>query len=88
MSNQKYLVRCDRSGVFYGEIEKQEGREIIMRNVRCIWYWNGAASPCRTGSCSTGITGSPAAASWAAMSLYRGAASTWTAAPRRRTLSA
>lgn len=44
MSNHKYLVRCDRSGVFYGEIEKQEGREITMRNVRCIWYWDGAAS--------------------------------------------
>lgn len=43
--SKKYLVRCDRSGVFYGEIEeKKEGREITMRNVRCIWHWNGAAS--------------------------------------------
>lgn len=44
MSNQKYIVRCDRSGVFYGEIEKREGREITMRNARCLWYWSGAAS--------------------------------------------
>ena len=42
--NQKYIVRCDRSGVFFGEIEKREGREVTMRNVRCLWYWNGAAS--------------------------------------------
>lgn len=42
--SKKYLVRCDRSGVFYGEIEKHEGQEITMHNVRCIWYWNGAAS--------------------------------------------
>ena len=42
--SKKYLVRCDRSGVFYGEIERKSGQEITMRNVRCIWYWNGAAS--------------------------------------------
>ena len=42
--NQKYIVRCDRSGVFFGEIEKREGREVTMRNVRCLWYWSGAAS--------------------------------------------
>lgn len=42
--NQKYIVRCDRSGVFFGEIEKREGREVTMRNVRGLWYWSGAAS--------------------------------------------
>lgn len=42
--SSKYIVRCDRSGVFYGEIERKEGQEITMRNVRCIWYWDGAAS--------------------------------------------
>ena len=41
---QKYIVRCDRAGVFYGEIEGRDGREIKMRNVRCIWYWDGAAT--------------------------------------------
>ena len=42
--NQKYIVRCDRSGVFFGEIEKRECREVTMRNVRCLWYLSGAAS--------------------------------------------
>ena len=42
--NQKYIVRCSRSGVFYGEIEKREGREVTMRNVRCTYYWDGSAS--------------------------------------------
>ena len=42
--SKKYLVRCDRSGVFYGEIERKDGQEITMRTVWCIWYWNGAAS--------------------------------------------
>lgn len=41
---KKYIVRCDKSGVFYGEIERREGREVTMRNVRCLWYWSGAAS--------------------------------------------
>ena len=44
MKKQKYIVRCDRAGVFYGEIEGRDGREIKMRNVRCIWYWDGAAT--------------------------------------------
>ena len=44
MEKQKYIVRCDRAGVFYGEIEGRDGREIKMRNARCIWYWDGAAT--------------------------------------------
>lgn len=41
---EKYIVRCDRSGVFYGEVDKRDGREVTMRNARCLWYWSGAAS--------------------------------------------
>ena len=41
---QKFIVRCDRSGVFYGEIEERNGRKIKMRNVRNLWYWDGAAT--------------------------------------------
>lgn len=44
MEKQKFMVRCDRAGVFYGEIEDRNGREVKMRNVRCIWYWEGAAT--------------------------------------------
>lgn len=44
MKNQKYIVRCDRSGVFYGEIERRDGQNITMRNARCLWRWYGAAS--------------------------------------------
>lgn len=42
--NQKFIVRCDRSGVFYGEIASRNGREVEMTNVRQIWYWDGAAT--------------------------------------------
>ena len=44
MENQKYIVRCNSSGVFYGEIEKRDGQNMVMRNARCLWYWKGAAS--------------------------------------------
>lgn len=44
MKNQKFIVRSDRAGVFYGEIKERNGSEAVMTNARCIWYWNGAAS--------------------------------------------
>lgn len=44
MEKQKFIVRCDRAGVFYGEIEERNGREVKMHNVRCLWYWDGAAT--------------------------------------------
>ena len=44
MDNKKYIIRCDRSGVFYGEIAKREGQEVTIRNARQLWYWDGAAS--------------------------------------------
>lgn len=39
-----YIVRCNRAGVFAGEIEKREGQEVTLRNCRRLWYWDGACS--------------------------------------------
>lgn len=44
MDEQKYIIRGDRSGVFYGEIARRDGKEITIRNARQIWYWDGAAT--------------------------------------------
>lgn len=44
MKNQKYIIRCDRAGVFYGEIAERRGSEADLMNVRCLWHWAGAAS--------------------------------------------
>lgn len=41
---EKYIVRGDRSGVFFGEIKARKGQEVVMTNVRRLWYWDGAAS--------------------------------------------
>jgi len=47
MENKKeqyFIVRCDRAGVFAGHIKSREGREVVMTDVRRLWYWDGAAS--------------------------------------------
>ena len=44
MENQKVIVRTEKAGVFYGEIKERTGSEVVMTNVRNIWYWDGAAS--------------------------------------------
>lgn len=41
---EKYIVRGNNSGVFYGEIESRNGSEVTMTNVRRLWYWDGANS--------------------------------------------
>jgi hypothetical protein len=40
----KCLFRCDRSGVFYGELVERKGQEAKLKDVRKIFYWDGAAS--------------------------------------------
>lgn len=44
MGKEKFIVRADRAGVFFGEIASREGSEVVMRNCRRLWYWSGAAS--------------------------------------------
>ena len=38
------VVRGDRSGAFAGFLESRNGREVILKECRRLWYWNGAAS--------------------------------------------
>ena len=44
METNKVIVRADRAGVFFGEIKERNGSEVVMTNVRRLWYWDGAAS--------------------------------------------
>ena len=41
---KKYIVRAKEAGVFFGEITEKNGDEVTMKDVRCLWYWSGAAS--------------------------------------------
>ena len=44
MENKYYIIRGDRSGVFFGQIAGRNGQEVKLRNVRKLWYWDGACS--------------------------------------------
>lgn len=39
-----YIVRGKNSGVFAGNIKERNGQEVLMSNVRRLWYWDGACS--------------------------------------------
>ena len=43
-TNKYYIVRGDRSGVFFGKINCQNGQKVQMIDARCLRYWDGAAS--------------------------------------------
>ena len=38
------IVRTHSAGVFAGFVESRKGQEVVMRNARRLWYWDGAAS--------------------------------------------
>lgn len=42
--NQNYIIRCDRAGVFYGQIAERRGTEADLVNVRRVHGWEGACS--------------------------------------------
>ena len=45
LSNLDYvMVRTYSAGVFAGYLVKREGREVLLKDARRIWYWDGAAS--------------------------------------------
>lgn len=38
------IVRTYSAGVFAGYVESRNGKEVVIRNSRRIWYWDGANS--------------------------------------------
>lgn len=45
MKKQKYvIVRTYSAGVFAGSLKSKKGQNVILNNVRRLWYWKGAAS--------------------------------------------
>lgn len=39
-----YIVRADRAGVFFGQIESKTKESVVMTGVRKIHYWDGACA--------------------------------------------
>lgn len=45
MENNLYcIIRTDRAGVFAGYVKERNGSEATLKDVRRLWYWDGAAS--------------------------------------------
>ena len=44
MDNEYYIVRGERSGVIIGQVTARNGKEVELRNVRKLWYWDGACA--------------------------------------------
>lgn len=42
--NRYVIVRTYSAGVFAGNIQTKDGKEVVLRNARRIWFWSGAAS--------------------------------------------
>lgn len=38
------IVRTYSAGVFAGTIVSRKGQEVVLKNARRLWYWEGAAS--------------------------------------------
>jgi len=45
MKKLKYvIVRTYSAGVFAGFLVSRKGQEVVMKDARRLWYWQGAAS--------------------------------------------
>lgn len=44
MDKQYYIVRTTNAGVFFGQIKERSHDEVVMINVRKVWYWDGACA--------------------------------------------
>ena len=38
------MVRTYSAGVFLGTLKSREGKEVVLKDARRMWYWDGAAS--------------------------------------------
>jgi hypothetical protein len=44
MKSRYVIVRTYSAGVFAGYLFSRNGQEVVLKNARRLWYWDGAAS--------------------------------------------
>ncbi len=44
MLGKKVIIRATNAGVFFGTLKEKTGDEVVLRDCRRLWYWDGAAS--------------------------------------------
>lgn len=42
MIGKKVIVRTHSAGVHFGTLAAKNGKEVVLRGARRIWYWEGA----------------------------------------------
>ena len=52
---KKVLIRANGAGVYFGTLEKMEGDQVKVTNVRNIWHWTGAS--CLSQIANEGVAG-------------------------------
>jgi hypothetical protein len=53
------IVRCDRSGVHFGEFVRTNGKGFVsLRNARRLWQWKGAFTLSRVANAGVDLSGS------------------------------
>src|SRR5271166_884295 len=43
-ANPYVIVRTYSAGCFAGHLESRNGKEVVLTDVRRLWYWDGASS--------------------------------------------
>lgn len=44
LTEQYVIIRTCSAGVFAGYLVERNGKEVVLRNARRLWYWAGASS--------------------------------------------
>lgn len=44
MSTNHVIIRSRDAGVFAGQLVSRDGSEVVLKDARRIWYWDGAAT--------------------------------------------
>lgn len=39
LTGKKVIIRTQSAGVHYGELSEKNGKEVILKNSRRLWYW-------------------------------------------------
>ena len=42
MIGKNVIVRTHSAGVHFGTLAAKDGKEVVLKNARRIWYWEGA----------------------------------------------
>ena len=44
VSDEYVIVRTATAGVHFGRLHKRKNKEVVLKDARRIWYWDGAAT--------------------------------------------